>query len=71
MVSYMHGFAGLIDTIPGKEPMYVFNGFFMSMRSDFVKPGNKIHYYVVEWSSLLLPFFEYFFTSSYLLPVYV
>jgi len=28
---------------------YVFNGFFMSMRSGFVKEGASIYYYVVEW----------------------
>jgi nucleoside diphosphate kinase len=42
-------YGGLIDTIPGKTPIYVFNGFFMSMRSKFVAPGTSIHYYVVEW----------------------
>jgi len=33
----------------GKGPFYVFNGFFMSMRSGFVKEGTSIYYYVVEW----------------------
>eukprot|EP01035_Chromulina_nebulosa_P003252 gene3252-4428_t len=33
--------------VPGKTPIYVFNGFFMQMRSAFVKPGTSIHYYVV------------------------
>jgi len=37
----------------GKGPFYVFNGFFMSMRSKFVAPGSSIHYYVVEWDSKL------------------
>ena len=37
--------------IPGKAPViYVFNGFFMSMRSKFVQPGTSIHYYVVDFS---------------------
>lgn len=44
-------YCGLIDTVPGKSPIYVFNGFFMSMRSKFVLPGTSIHYYVVNWSS--------------------
>jgi nucleoside diphosphate kinase len=39
-----------LDNIDGKQPIYVFNGFFMSMRSDFVIPGTSIHYYVVEWN---------------------
>jgi len=30
---------------------YVFNAFYMTMRSKFVKPGTCIHYYVVEWES--------------------
>merc|ERR1712083_1122334 len=28
---------------------YVFNAFFMSMRSAFTAPGKQIHYYTVEW----------------------
>jgi nucleoside diphosphate kinase len=35
----------------GKGPFYVFNGFFMTMRSGFVKEGAEIYYYVVEWDS--------------------
>jgi hypothetical protein len=35
--------------IPGNKPVYVFNGFFMSMRNEFVKPGTSIHYYTVEF----------------------
>merc|ERR1719262_2161128 len=33
----------------GKGPYYVFNGFFMTMRSGFVKEGTCIYYYTVEW----------------------
>merc|ERR1719191_2388550 len=33
----------------GKGPFYVFNGFFMTMRSGYVKEGASIYYYVVEW----------------------
>jgi hypothetical protein len=40
----------LQPNIPGKpKEIYVFNGFFMSMRAQFVKPGTSIHYYVVDW----------------------
>jgi nucleoside diphosphate kinase len=42
-------YCGLV-TIEGKEPVYVFNGFFMSMRSKFVAPGATISYFVVEWN---------------------
>ena len=38
-------------TIPGKEPCYVFNGFFMEMRNKYVAAGLSIHYYVVEWDA--------------------
>lgn len=41
-------YCGLVE-IPGKKPLYVFNGFFMAMRSKFVKEGTSIHYYVVEF----------------------
>ena len=33
------------------EDIYVFNGFFMSMRSGFVAPGVSIYYFVVEWDA--------------------
>lgn len=35
----------------GGQTLYVFNGFFMSMRSKFVADGVSIYYYVVEWDS--------------------
>ena len=41
-------YCGLVE-IPGKKSLYVFNGFFMSMRAKFVTPGTSIHYYVVEF----------------------
>merc|ERR1719464_765040 len=41
-------YCGLIE-IEGKEPVYIFNGFFMAMRSKFTKPGSQIYYYSVEW----------------------
>eukprot|EP00928_Gymnodinium_smaydae_P079648 TRINITY_DN6351_c0_g1_i1.p1 TRINITY_DN6351_c0_g1~~TRINITY_DN6351_c0_g1_i1.p1 ORF type:complete len:429 (+),score=149.55 TRINITY_DN6351_c0_g1_i1:96-1382(+) len=31
------------------QTYYVFNGFFMTMRAGFVKPGASIYYYVVEF----------------------
>mmetsp|Transcript_19987 Transcript_19987/g.23951 ORF Transcript_19987/g.23951 Transcript_19987/m.23951 type:complete len:336 (-) Transcript_19987:137-1144(-) len=46
LVKFGGGFyCGLIKDI------YIFNGFFMSMRSKFVLPGTSIYYYVVEWDS--------------------
>jgi len=35
----------------GDNKIYVFNAFFMSMRSKFVTPGASIYYYIVEWDS--------------------
>ncbi len=50
LVKFGGGFyCGLVE-MDGKEPIYVFNGFFMSMRSKFTAPGLSIYYYVVEWS---------------------
>jgi len=40
-------YCGLVD-MNGKQ-LYVFNAFFMSMRSAFTAPGKSIHYYTVEW----------------------
>eukprot|EP00729_Bicosta_minor_P031158 gene31158-24929_t len=49
LIKFGGGFyCGLIE-IEGKESYYVFNGFFMSMRSKFTAPGTSIYYYVVEW----------------------
>ena len=32
-----------------KPPIFVFNGFFMSLRAKFVTPGTSIYYYVVDF----------------------
>eukprot|EP00343_Euplotes_focardii_P006965 CAMPEP_0205821022 /NCGR_PEP_ID=MMETSP0206-20130828/4539_1 /ASSEMBLY_ACC=CAM_ASM_000279 /TAXON_ID=36767 /ORGANISM="Euplotes focardii, Strain TN1" /LENGTH=378 /DNA_ID=CAMNT_0053116193 /DNA_START=29 /DNA_END=1165 /DNA_ORIENTATION=+ len=51
LIKFGGGFyCGLVE-VPGKKPVYVFNGFFMSMRNKYVAPGKSIHYYVVEWDS--------------------
>lgn len=34
--------------------IYVFNGFFMTMRSNFVAPGASIYYFSVEWDAARL-----------------
>jgi len=55
LVKFGGGFyCGLIDTVEGKEPCYVMNGFFMSMRSNFVAPGASIYYFTVEFDSAAL-----------------
>mmetsp|Transcript_70760 Transcript_70760/g.133665 ORF Transcript_70760/g.133665 Transcript_70760/m.133665 type:complete len:471 (-) Transcript_70760:201-1613(-) len=38
-------------TPQGKGAFYIFNGFFMAMRSKFVAPGASIHYFVTEWEA--------------------
>jgi hypothetical protein len=43
-------YCGKIE-VAGKKPIYVFNGFFMAMRSKFVTPGTSIHYYVVDFDA--------------------
>lgn len=49
LVKFGGGFyCGLVE-LPGQKPIYVFNGFFMTMRSAFTAPGRSIHYYTVEW----------------------
>jgi len=51
LIKFGGGFyCGLIE-IEGKEPAYVFNGFFMSMRNKFTAPGLKIYYYSVQWEA--------------------
>jgi len=49
LVKFGGGFyCGLVEKA-GKKPIYVFNAFFMSMRSQFTAPGRSIHWYTVEW----------------------
>jgi len=46
-------YCGLVEV--GGLNLYVFNAFFMTMRSNFVQPGTSIHCYVVEWNPTILP----------------
>eukprot|EP01064_Diplonema_japonicum_P038945 TRINITY_DN962_c0_g1_i1.p1 TRINITY_DN962_c0_g1~~TRINITY_DN962_c0_g1_i1.p1 ORF type:complete len:355 (+),score=112.34 TRINITY_DN962_c0_g1_i1:54-1118(+) len=51
LVKFGGGFyCGELTTAEGTS-IYVFNGFFMSMRSKFTTPGTSIHYYTVDFSS--------------------
>merc|ERR1740129_1767306 len=59
LVKFGGGFyCGLVE-VEGKEPLYIFNGFFMSMRSKFTKPGTEIYYYVVEWDATKLSWADF------------
>ncbi|CAD7933307.1 unnamed protein product [Amoebophrya sp. A25] len=52
LVKFGGGFyCGLVDTVEGKDPIYVMNGFFMSMRSNYVVESASIYYFVVQWDS--------------------
>lgn len=52
LVKFGGGFyCGLIDTVADKDPVYVMNGFFMSMRQNFVAADASIYYYCVEWDA--------------------
>jgi nucleoside diphosphate kinase len=59
LIKFGGGFyCGLIE-VSGKDPIYVFNGFFMAMRSKFTKPGTSIHYYSVEWDQKALSWADF------------
>mmetsp|Transcript_55956 Transcript_55956/g.120036 ORF Transcript_55956/g.120036 Transcript_55956/m.120036 type:complete len:484 (+) Transcript_55956:346-1797(+) len=52
-----------VFTAPKWRPMtkkaYIFNGFFMSMRSAYVEKGKAIYYYVVEWDETKLSWADF------------
>ena len=43
----------------GDKELYIMNGFFMSMRSKFTKPGSEIYYYSVEWDPSVLSWADF------------
>jgi hypothetical protein len=50
LVKFGGGFYCGKMSVGGKPELYVFNAFFMTMRSKFVGPENSIHCYAVEWN---------------------
>jgi nucleoside diphosphate kinase len=51
LIKFGGGFyCGLIE-IKNKDPIYVFNGFFMAMRNKYCAPGLSIYYYLIEWDA--------------------
>jgi len=50
-------YCGLLS-INGKD-LYIFNGFFMSMRSKFTDPSASIYYFNVEWDSSVLSWADF------------
>uniref|UniRef100_A0A7S4SLT1 Nucleoside-diphosphate kinase n=1 Tax=Ditylum brightwellii TaxID=49249 RepID=A0A7S4SLT1_9STRA len=51
VVKFGGGFYCGLVSVGDKSPLYVFNAFFMSMRSKFVGKDDAIHCYVVEFSA--------------------
>jgi len=59
LIKFGGGFyCGLIE-MEGKESIYAFNGFFMSMREKFTAPGTSIYYFVVEFDSAALKWSDF------------
>eukprot|EP00439_Symbiodinium_sp_Y106_P073932 s989_g14.t1 len=59
LIKFGGGFyCGLVE-VEGKEPVYIFNGFFMAMRSKFTKPGSSIYYFSVEWDANALSWADF------------
>jgi len=59
LVKFGGGFyCGLIE-VEGKEPAYIFNGFFMSMRSKYVAEGCSIYFYVVEFDPAVMSWSDF------------
>lgn len=41
------------------RPLYVFNAFFLRMRSKFVQPGTSVHAYVISWDPARLSWADF------------
>lgn len=54
VVKFGGGFYCGLVSVGEKGPLYVFNAFFMSMRSAFVGEDKSIHCFVVEWDPKVL-----------------
>jgi len=50
-------YCGLLSA--GGKELYIMNGFFMSMRAKFTKPGTEIYYFSVEWNSSVLSWADF------------
>jgi nucleoside diphosphate kinase len=54
IVKFGGGFYCARVELEGKDPLYTLNAFFMSMRSKFTQPDQKIHYFSVEFDASTL-----------------
>lgn len=43
-------YCGFIDFVPDMEPLFCINGFFMSMRAEYILYTTPMPYFLVEWS---------------------
>jgi len=43
----------------GDKELYIMNGFFMSMRAKFTKPGSEIYFFSVEWDPAVLAWADF------------
>jgi len=59
MIKFGGGFYCGHLKVDGKDPIYAFNGFFMSMRAKYCAPGEKIHYYSVGWDATKLSWADF------------
>jgi len=50
-------YCGLLNV--GDKELYIFNGFFMSMRSKFTDPSAKLYYFSCEWDSKVLSWADF------------
>jgi len=59
VVKFGGGFYCGLVKVEGKEPLYVFNAFFMTMRSKFVGKDDSIHCFEIEWDSSVLSWSDF------------
>jgi len=59
VVKFGGGFYCGLVTVGDHDPLYVFNAFFMSMRSKFVGADDSIHCYAVEWDPSTLSWSDF------------
>jgi len=59
VVKFGGGFYCGLVSVAGKDPLYVFNAFFMSMRSKFVGKDTSIHCYEVYWDPSVLSWSDF------------
>jgi nucleoside diphosphate kinase len=59
LIKFGGGFYCAKIATDSKGDFYVFNGFFMDQREQYVKPGAEIYYFVVEWDPVSLSWADF------------